>query len=49
MGPVTIHVITFALVAISLALIFQVRKQFDDISRGMQHEIDQLKGQLNQK
>ena len=44
MTPIVIHVITFALVAITLALVFRIRQQMVETTNKLQAEIDQLKG-----
>ena len=44
MSPLTVHVITIALVAITLALVYRVREQLIDTDRKLQAEIEKLKG-----
>lgn len=44
MTPLAIHVITIALVAITLALVYRVREQLVDTTNKLQEQIDQLKG-----
>ena len=44
MSPIAIHVITIALVAITLALVYRVREQLVSTTNKLQAEIDQLKG-----